>query len=222
MALESILAAFTAAAPTAGAGAVGAGVGAGAVGAGLGAGVAGAASGGAIGAGVGAGVAAAAPTAAGISSGTILASTAAAASVGSSVISGIAAQNQAEAQSDQASINAGLLRRSAEIELAREKRSARARSGQLQLQLASSGFQTTGSALDLISDEFIEQQLNESIILARGSQQQVRQRNIGRSIESRGQSEFIGQTLSGVTQGILLGNQIARESRTGGGLLTRR
>ncbi len=141
-------------------------------------------------------------------------------SIASPVVTGVAAQNQAQAQAKQARINAQLERQATDLRLTRERLRGRARLGALRASLASSGFQTSGSALDLISDEFIEQQLNEAIVLSSGGQAETRQRNIGRGIESRGRGDLVGQTLGGVTQGLVFANQIARQSGTGGGLLS--
>lgn len=140
------------------------------------------------------------------------------AGVAGTTAAGVASQiQQSRAQAEQAEINEAQIRASTAVELSRQRKSARARQGALEAQIGASGATRTGTALSLISDELIEAQLNEAILLSRGGQAAARQANIRRGVRSRGQAAAISTGLQGITQGLLLGGQLS--GGNGGSLL---
>lgn len=129
--------------------------------------------------------------------------------VGAGVASAESSRNIAEAQAEQAEINARQIAAANELTLRRELQRGRAREGALRARIGSSGVASaSGSAVSLIADEIFETQLAEAIVLARGGQAVTRQRNIGRSIRARGRSRFISESINAVGSGLELGAEI--------------
>lgn len=134
------------------------------------------------------------------------------AAIGAVALGAISADKNAQAQENaidfqesQLARNEKRIRVANKIESLRERSRSRARLGQLESSIASSGLGRSGSNIGIINDELIQSKLNESIVLSRG-RQSVEDINASRSlIDSRRDSlrrSRVGNSLGAVAQGI--------------------
>jgi len=145
-----------------------------------------------------------------------LAGTGVAAGIGASRIATAQAEQvkaDAEASAQQSEIEAQRIDEETNLELQRSEVRNRARVGALRGQLARSGFQESGSALDLIKDETIEQKIEDALTRSRGRRGATDQRTQSSFlrasatskagiIRTSGRQQQFASTVGGLTQGI--------------------